>query len=476
MSIYVDVVVILEDGREWHLPNSRPLRRLPSGACGVVYHGEVYPFHEDGYISLEDEPYDIDDCPVILDWNVDEAFEGEESPTEEIPWHLESNRFGRYLVFDGSEEVATAVLESLEKRGLKWVKWDRSLREADDGYFYDWYVKLAPEVVGDGLKERLEETMERLSVDPAEEEDGAAEEEPQRAIADGRGVLEEEMAGVLVERVRFIEGRFNEQEGERELLRQKSLAMAETNRNLSQTNYALARDIQGLHQQLEWALRDRSRVVALYEKSSAALESIGRRRPDDHRLRELLETLPSAAVERAKAEKVERELDAQRREKDAAEQLMNEELRARQDAEEVAFEQLAVIEQLEGERNELRNEIRALKRKQRPSSLRALRKLLRALFERLQFDEESLLVMGERFDKLAGLIAILDDINKEGTRFGRKGVRAKKGWWEVDKKISTGRKEAARVYYRQAPESDQGQLLVWVRMKATQREDIAKME
>jgi len=50
-----------------------------------------------------------------------------------------------------------------------------------------------------------------------------------------------------------------------------------------------------------------------------------------------------------------------------------------------------------------------------------------------------------------------------------------KGWWEIDKKISAGRKEAAGVYYRQAPESDKDELLVWVRMSATQREDIAKM-
>ncbi len=48
-------------------------------------------------------------------------------------WYLESNRFGHYIVFDGSRADASHLVDRLKNAGIRVVRWDESVRSADNG-------------------------------------------------------------------------------------------------------------------------------------------------------------------------------------------------------------------------------------------------------------------------------------------------------------------------------------------------------
>ena len=55
---------------------------------------------------------------------------------------METNSFGHYVVFDGSERELNKVLGGLEEVGLSIIRSGASTREADNGQFYDWFIRL----------------------------------------------------------------------------------------------------------------------------------------------------------------------------------------------------------------------------------------------------------------------------------------------------------------------------------------------
>ena len=57
-------------------------------------------------------------------------------------WYLESNHFGHYLVFDASEASAKRLVEAVGTSGLGVRRWAESVRAADNGKFYDWFIRL----------------------------------------------------------------------------------------------------------------------------------------------------------------------------------------------------------------------------------------------------------------------------------------------------------------------------------------------
>lgn len=176
-SQQVDVDVF-SSGRHVDGPLRRPVRVLPSGSAGVVYGGEVYPLHAGNRIDLTEDSYDkyactefvIDGAPIPYvhprpAWN--------SSPTDDRPllaegsWNLESNRFGHYVVFDADEETAQAVVDRLAQSSLGVRRWDASHRPANDGRFYDWFVRLTFEGEGDECLRQVRSLVGRGETSPA---------------------------------------------------------------------------------------------------------------------------------------------------------------------------------------------------------------------------------------------------------------------------------------------------------------------
>jgi hypothetical protein len=79
-------------------------------------------------------------------------------------WYLESNRFGHYLVFDGSEASAKRLVGAVEASGLGVRRWDESSRPADNGEFYDWFIRLG----FDGSRQECEQRVRAILSPPSE--------------------------------------------------------------------------------------------------------------------------------------------------------------------------------------------------------------------------------------------------------------------------------------------------------------------
>lgn len=126
----------------------RPLWLMPSGVAGIVYKGCVYPLYEGDYIDLADDSVSKNECSgfVSADSEIPYAPEPESAHIDGAfgieAWYLETNRFGHYLVFDGSEQAAERLVEAVGAIGLGVKGWGESWRPADNGAFYDWYIRL----------------------------------------------------------------------------------------------------------------------------------------------------------------------------------------------------------------------------------------------------------------------------------------------------------------------------------------------
>ena len=147
MSNAINVAVAKgQDFIRW--ARNRPARVHPSGCVGAVFEGLVMPVYRDRFdclsIDLNDEGYDPSDCPF---WPGFEPFSflddsTKTSETGTIRWHLETNTFGHYVVFDGNEQAVDSMLKALEQVGLGIRRHGESTRPADDGYHYDWFIRL----------------------------------------------------------------------------------------------------------------------------------------------------------------------------------------------------------------------------------------------------------------------------------------------------------------------------------------------
>ena len=134
-------------------PLLRPVRLMPGGRAGVVYGGQVYPLYAGDRVDVTDMAVDKLDCPefVSLGGSVPYAQRTPSNRVEPVElrglldeddWHLESNRFGHYLVFDATEEDAERVVACVDESPLGVRRWDASHRPADNGRLYDWFVRL----------------------------------------------------------------------------------------------------------------------------------------------------------------------------------------------------------------------------------------------------------------------------------------------------------------------------------------------
>ncbi|MFC7259674.1 hypothetical protein [Streptomyces lutosisoli] len=142
------LVRVLDHGTEVESGVRRPIRLTPDGYAGVAYAGSVYPLRQGDLIDLGGSSWELADCDRFL-------FAGAEVPYApiageplkaasgfDVEWHLETNQYGHYVVFNASERVASSLVSALEDADLNVQRWDVSHRPADDGNFYDWFARL----------------------------------------------------------------------------------------------------------------------------------------------------------------------------------------------------------------------------------------------------------------------------------------------------------------------------------------------
>ncbi|MEU6085310.1 hypothetical protein ABZ865_00625 [Streptomyces sp. NPDC047085] len=142
------LVRVLDHGKKVESGVRRLIRLTPDGYAGVAYAGSVYPLRQGDLIDLCGSSWELADCDRFL-------FAGAEVPYApiageppeaasgfDVEWHLETNQYGHYVVFNASERVASSFVSALEDADLNVQRWDVSHRPADDGNFYDWFARL----------------------------------------------------------------------------------------------------------------------------------------------------------------------------------------------------------------------------------------------------------------------------------------------------------------------------------------------
>lgn len=147
----------------------RPLRRMPSGASGVVYQGKVYALVAEARIDLDGEVAAKSACPTFV--GIDQpvryaataagSIAADASEVESLVerWSIETNRYGHYLVFDGTEDVAEEVVGRIQDAGLGVRRWDVSTRRTADGEQYDWFIRLGFDGSEQECATRVEEAL-----------------------------------------------------------------------------------------------------------------------------------------------------------------------------------------------------------------------------------------------------------------------------------------------------------------------------
>lgn len=142
------VVRVLDHGTQVEFGVRRPIRLTPDGYAGVAYAGSVYPLQAGDVIDLAAPSWELADCDRFLFAGTDVPYApspGERLDTPggfDVEWHLETNQYGHYVVFNASERTASSLVATLEAADLSVQRWDVSHRPADDGNFYDWFARL----------------------------------------------------------------------------------------------------------------------------------------------------------------------------------------------------------------------------------------------------------------------------------------------------------------------------------------------
>ncbi|OQZ94708.1 hypothetical protein BST10_17765 [Mycolicibacter algericus DSM 45454] len=168
-------MTVYRAGRSVSALSRRPVRIMPPAMhAGVVYQGVVYPLYAGDIIRLEDNPLGKELCHTFVTAGQHIPYAPESGSVEAVcridAWHLESNKFGHYLVFDSSHESAKLLVKIVEQAGLGVKRWDESTRPADNGAFYDWFIRLE----FDGTREECLQRLDLLFVaeDAEDSKDG----------------------------------------------------------------------------------------------------------------------------------------------------------------------------------------------------------------------------------------------------------------------------------------------------------------
>ena len=119
---------------------SKPVRRMPSGASGVVHAGLVYPLRRGDRIDLGDETESKAACPAFVEHETDIVYRADDE--KEAGWCFETTQRGSYVAFDAERQDAERLFGELKGEGLA-RRLGESFRPAKDGTYYDWFIHLS---------------------------------------------------------------------------------------------------------------------------------------------------------------------------------------------------------------------------------------------------------------------------------------------------------------------------------------------
>lgn len=294
-------VNVRSDGDVLEVLRRRPVRILPTGDAGVVYAGEVFPLYPGDTIDLADTPYDKYDCNAFVVAGRPIPYASAQHAASAAPlhigrWTVEHNRFGNYLVFDADEDTAEAIARLMDESGLGVIRWDVSSRPADDGYHYDWFIRLKFAGTSEAAHNRVADALATTI--------------RQESSISSRGVSRHEQSSIPPDEharlMAIVQGLFASTE-------EWQAAHAELATKASQLEANLAEALKALRDQRQLAINERHwRVQA--ENALAAAQSAPLSRQVE------TETALALAVEQAEAQAAARiqQADEDRR---AAEQL-----------------------------------------------------------------------------------------------------------------------------------------------------------
>ncbi len=144
---------------------SKPVRRMPSGASGVVHAGRVYPLRRGDRIDLGDETEFKNACPAFVEHETDIVYQADDE--EAASWCFETTRRGSYVAFDGERQDAERLFDELETEGLA-QRLGESFRPAKDGTYYDWFIHMSPGADEEAAERILRSVFEASELETAE--------------------------------------------------------------------------------------------------------------------------------------------------------------------------------------------------------------------------------------------------------------------------------------------------------------------
>jgi hypothetical protein len=444
--------------------SDRPVRLTPDGKAGVVYAGEVYPVYSDNSISLDVRPIKKSLCYSFLSPRAKIPYAGRRggataSTARIVRWYLESNRFGHYIVFDGTKDAAGGLVDRLRKERIKVIRWDASVRPADDGELYDWFIRLDY----DGTAEQCRHAVAPI-ITGAQPGVTIAPSTIQSAVVAASHAVEVELLktdrDAAISRAEELE-RVAEQVGQLE--KRASLATAKA----TQLEHQIA------------ALKDEHAAQLAAAASDAALlrghlAAARAERNEAEGLASASERMDQLLVAKASAEsdwlEAQEEAEAMRTERDT---LVLRELAL---ADEVSDGKL-LIQQLRDEVAELAGAERERRARLRSGSPQggAYEDFMSRVVPRLDLDPDDLeLLLAWPSPREA--IRTLLEIDAGGRPHHGKPVQARQGWTEVAG-INTGRKGSenlGRIYYH--PVKSSGHVRVCLHDKQDKKEQSRFME
>ena len=464
MSIKINVAVYRGDQRFDSAP-CRPARLMSNGIVGAVYSGLVYPVYkfgdDDFRIDLKDQGIDKDSVPDFWPSDSELIFTpAKKSEILSLDWYVESNFYGHYLVFDGDEALLNQVLKCLVKNGVGVKRHGESIRRADDGHRYDWFVRLGSDDDRDAVIQRISEALRGVgqgeSDDLKESDIPLTSQMKQEAILSGVDIADP------VEIIPWVAGVINhERESQKKALskcREKDQEIADLANRYKVISYKYLSEKRKFKQQIEIlsseisAVKNQVKTIRKKNKTDAA---------NNHKIDELV-------IENSRLCK---QLECIKEESAyfvAEHDIISKELE----------DQSCYIDDLEKSKVELTNTVHKLERNQnlpRRSSLRVQWLVEERLgtFKRLIFAEGTAEVLAAEFDKLDAVYNVLTRLDNKENIPANVLTTIASGWKEVKEHIHTGRNhggsDMGRIYYR-IDKVDKKKLYVVVHHKRDDKE------
>lgn len=428
------VVRVINGASETETQVRRPVRLTPDGSAGIVYAGAVYPVLSGDVVDIAGPSWEVEDCNRFLLAGAKVPYAPQTSNAPPRPeflgfhgeWNVETSGFGHYVVFNGSERLASDVVNALESAGVAVQRWDVSHRPASDGKFYDWFARLRLKTTHDDAVARVSAVFAPA---PASVEAPPA---PTATPYEDLAAKVEQLLDLTVE----LTGRLSQSDREVALLRRKLAAVTDhETKLLGDLDRSLA---------YQKSLHDQISTLGRPQEQDADAHAYLIRQADNE---ELLEMALSENSELLSS-------------------VMN--FRNQADARDSRILNLeAVVAALEGRLEELGQQDRERRRAgaARGAPRRGVSGFLDNAFARLTFVLESVEVLAN-LDAPASILRALTQIDM-GDLLG-KDLEGMRGWREVSKLATgiAGSEDMGRIYYK----PDGSEVLVSVHIKQDEKE------